>query len=181
MALGVNDFKQKLAGGGARANLFQCFITFPGYSEGDTNETSFLCKTAQLPASTVGSFIVNFRGRELKMASERTFEPWTVTILNDTNFNIRNAMERWSNGINGHALNTGLTNPEDYQTDITVNQLDRDESIIKSVVLRGAFPESVGPIELSYDTRGEIETFDVTFAYQWWEGVATGRSKATTS
>ena len=116
---------------------------------------------------------MNFRGRELKMASERTFEPWTVTILNDTDFAIRDAMERWSNGINGHSTNTGLVNPVDYQTDLFVEQLDRDESVIKRVDIRGAFPETVGPIALSYDTRGEIETFDVTFAYQYWESNTT--------
>lgn len=173
MALGVDDFKSKLTGGGARANLFRCTINFPGYAGGDAELTSFLCKTAQLPQSQVGSFIVNFRGRELKMASERTFDPWTVTILNDTDFAIRNAMERWSNGINGHRSNTGIVNPADYQTDLIVEQLDRDETPIKTVNIRGAFPENVGPIELSYDTRGEIETFDVTFAYQYWESNTT--------
>ena len=173
MALGVDDFKSKLKGGGARANLFRCTINFPGYAGGDNELTSFLCKTAQLPQSQVGSFIVNFRGRELKMASERTFDPWTVTILNDTDFAIRDAMERWSNGINNHRTNGGIVNPVDYQTDLFVEQLDRDESVIKRVDLRGAFPENVGPIELSYDTRGEIETFDVTFAYQYWESNTT--------
>jgi len=171
--LGVDDFKSKLRGGGARANLFRCTINFPGYAGGDAELTSFLCKTAQLPASQVNSFVVNFRGRELKMAAERTFEPWTVTILNDTDFAIRDAMERWSNGINGHTTNTGLVNPVDYQTDLIVEQLDRDESVIKRVVIRGAFPENVGPIDLSYDTTGEIETFDVSFAYQYWTSNTT--------
>jgi len=171
--LGVDDFKAKLRGGGARPNLFKATINFPAYAGGDAELTSFLCKTAQLPQSQVGNFVVNFRGRELKMASERTFEPWTVTILNDTDFAIRDAMERWSNGINGHSSNTGLVNPVDYQTDLFVEQLDRDESVIKRVDIRGAFPETVGPIALSYDTRGEIETFDVTFAYQYWESNTT--------
>jgi len=171
--LGVDDFKSKLRGGGARANLFRCTINFPVYAGGDAEETSFLCKTAQLPQSQVGNFVVNFRGRELKMASERTFEPWTVTIINDTNFGVRDAMERWSNGINGHKSNSGLVNPIDYQTDLFVEQLDRDESVIKRVDIRGAFPETVGAISLSYDTKGEIETFDVTFAYQYWESNTT--------
>ena len=171
--LGVDDFKSKLRGGGARANLFRCTINFPAYAGGDAELTSFLCKTAQLPSSQVNSFVVNFRGRELKMASERTFENWNVTILNDTDFAIRDAMERWSNGINGHSSNTGLVNPVDYQTDLIVEQLDRDESVIKRIDIRGAFPELVSPIELSYDTQGEIETFDVTFAYQYWESNTT--------
>ena len=118
--LGVDDFKSKLRGGGARANLFKVTLNYPAYAGGDVELTSFLCKAAQLPQSSVGSFPVNFRGRELKVASERTFEDWTVTIINDTDFGIRDPMERWMNGINGHAANTGLVNPVDYQSDLIV-------------------------------------------------------------
>lgn len=171
--LGVDDFKSKLRGGGARPNLFKCTINFPAYAGGDAELTSFLCKTAQLPQSTVEPLLVNFRGREMKMAGERVFQDWTVSILNDTDFGVRDPMERWMNGINGHVANTGLTNPVDYQTDLIVEQLDRDGTTIKRVDLRGAFPTDVGPIELSYDARGEVEQFDVTFSYQYWESNTT--------
>ena len=171
--LGVDDFKSKLRGGGARANLFKVTLNFPTYAGGDVELTSFLCKSAQLPASTIESFPVNFRGRELKLASERTFEDWTVEILNDTDFAVRDPMERWMNGINAHQSNTGLTNPVDYQVDLIVDQLDRDETVIKRYNIRGAFPVEVGAIELSYDTRGEVEVFPVRFAYQYWESNTT--------
>lgn len=171
--LGVDDFKSKLRGGGARANLFKVTLNFPTYAGGDVELASFLCKGAQLPASTIESFPVNFRGRELKMASERTFEDWTVQILNDTDFGVRDPLERWMNGINGHQSNTGLVNPADYQVDLIVDQLDRDESIIKRYNIRGAFPTLLGPIELNYDTRGEVEVFDATFAFQYWESNTT--------
>lgn len=171
--LGVDDFKSKLRGGGARANLFKATINFPAYAGGDVELTSFLCKAAALPASTVGQFPVNFRGRELKVAAERTFADWTVTILNDTDFTIRDSIERWMNGINGHALNTGFVNPVDYQVDLIVDQLDRDETVIKRYNFRGAFPVDMSAINLSYDTKGDIETFDVTFAYQYWESNTT--------
>ena len=95
--LGVDDFKSKLRGGGARPNLFKATVNFPGYAGGDVELTSFLCKTAQLPSSIMNVMEVPFRGRQLKIAGDRTFEPWTVTILNDTDFSIRNAMERWMN------------------------------------------------------------------------------------
>ena len=171
--LGVDDFKSKLRGGGARANLFKVTLNYPAYAGGDVELSSLMCKAAQLPQSTVGSFPVNFRGRELKVAAERTFEDWTITIINDTDFGVRDPMERWMNGINGHAANTGLVNPVDYQSDLIVEQLDRDESVIKRVNIRGAFPIVVSPIQLSYDTRGEIEQFDVTFSYQYWESNTT--------
>ena len=122
--LGVDDFKSKLRGGGARANLFKATLNFPAYAGGDVELTSFLCKTAQLPQSSTNSFVVPFRGRDLKVAGDRTFEDWTVTIINDTDFTIRDSFERWMNGMNAHSANTGLTNPVDYQADLLVDQFD---------------------------------------------------------
>lgn len=171
--LGVDDFKSKLRGGGARANLFKATLNFPVYAGGDVELTSFLCKTAQLPQSSTNSFVVPFRGRDLKVAGDRTFEDWTVTIINDTDFTIRDSFERWMNGMNAHSANTGLTNPVDYQADLLVDQLDRDESVIKRYTFRGAFPTILAPIQLDYDTRDAIETFDVTFSYQYWESNTT--------
>lgn len=171
--LGVDDFKSKLRGGGARPNLFKATVNFPGYAGGDVELTSFLCKAAQLPASIMNSFDVPFRGRQLKMAGDRTFEPWTVTIINDTDFSIRNSMERWMNGMNGHQANTGLVNPVDYQSDLIVDQLDRDGTIIKTYNFRGCFPVNVSAIDVNYETVDAIEEFTVEFAIQYWESDTT--------
>ena len=171
--LGVDDFKAKLRGGGARSNLFKATINFPGYAAGDVELTSFMCKGAQLPQSLIEEVPISFRGRILKIAGERSFEPWSVTVLNDTDFGTRDAMERWMNGINGHTTNVGLVNPVDYQADLIVEQLDRDGSSIKRYDFRGAFPTNVGEIDLDYDTAGQIEQFVVTFAYQYWESNTT--------
>lgn len=171
--LGVDDFKAKLRGGGARSNLFKATINFPGYAAGDVELTSFMCKGAQLPQSLIEEVPISFRGRILKIAGERSFEPWSVTVLNDTDFGTRDAMERWMNGINGHTTNVGLVNPVDYQADLIVEQLDRDGTSIKRYDFRGAFPTNVGEIDLDYDTAGQIEQFVVTFAYQYWESNTT--------
>jgi hypothetical protein len=171
--LGVDDFKSKLRGGGARPNLFKATVNFPGYAGGDVELTSFLCKTAQLPGSIMNLIDVPFRGRQLKIAGDRTFEPWTVTILNDTDFSIRNAMERWMNGINAHQANTGLTNPIDYQADLIVEQLDRDGDTLKTYNFRGCFPTNVSPIDVSYETVDTIEEFTVEFQIQYWESDTT--------
>ena len=171
--LGVDDFKAKLRGGGARSNLFKATINFPGYAAGDVEMTSFMCKGAQLPQSVIEEVPISFRGRILKIAGERSFEPWSVTVLNDTDFGTRDAMERWMNGINGHTTNVGLVNPVDYQADLIVEQLDGDGTSIKRYDFRGAFPVLVGEINLDYDTAGQIEQFEVVFAYQYWESNTT--------
>ena len=171
--LGVDDFKSKLVGGGARANMFKVTCNFPSYAQGDVELTSFLCKGAQLPTSVMNPIEVPFRGRQLKIAGDRTFENWTVTVLNDTDFNTRDSMERWMNGINAHATNTGLTNPVDYQADLVVEQLDKDESVIKTYNFRGCFPVNVSAIELNYETVDTVEEFTVEFAIQYWESNTT--------
>ena len=132
-----------------------------------------MCKGAQLPASVTNVIDVPFRGRQLKVAGDRTFEPWTVTIINDTDFNVRDSMERWLNGINNHKANAGLTNPVDYQADLIVEQLDRDGTEIKTYNFRGAFPVNISNIELSYETVDTIEEFTVEFQIQYWESNTT--------
>ena len=171
--LGVDDFKAKLKGGGARPNLFKATINFPGYAGGNVELTSFMCRAAQLPGSIMSEIIVPFRGRELKIAGDRTFDVWSPTIINDTDFDVRNAMERWMNGINAHSDNSGLTNPVDYQADLIVEQLDRDGSTLKTYNLRGCFPTNIDPIDLSYDPAAAIEEFGVTFQVQYWESNTT--------
>lgn len=173
MVLGVDDFKAKLRGGGARPNLFKATINFPGYAGGDVELTSFMCEAAQLPGSTTGLIEVPFRGRRLKLSGDRTFEPWTVTIINDTNMAVRDAMERWMNGINSHSTNTGIADPLLYEADLKVEQIDKAGDTIKTYDFRGCFPTSVSPIDLSYGAENEIERFTVEFQIQYWESNTT--------
>jgi len=167
----ITDFKAKLAGGGARANQFKVTMPFPGYAQvgGEIEELAFLCKATTIPAMTLGTVDIKFRGRSIKIAGDRTFADWSVTVINDTNFKVRNAFERWQNGINNMSDNEGLTNPADYQVDAFVDQLDRNGNTVKSYTLRSLFPKTVGEIALSYDTVDAIEEFSVTFAYQFFE------------
>lgn len=173
MALGIDDFKAKLKGGGARANLFRVTCNFPSFVQGDVELASFMCKGASLPPSTVAAVAVPFRGRQLQIAGDRTFEPITLTFFNDTDFSIRNAFERWMNGINGHTTNTGVLSPSDYQADMIIEQLDRQENVLKTYTIRGAFPTSVAAIELSNDTNDAIEEFTVELQVQYWESGTT--------
>jgi hypothetical protein len=173
LTLGVDDFKAKLKGGGARPNLFKVTLNFPAYARGDVELTSFMCKGAQLPASNIQPIAIPFRGRQLQISGDRIFEPWQVTIINDTDFSVRNSLERWMNGINGHSSNTGLPNPADYQADLIVDQLDRQENVLKRYVFRGAFPTLISPIDLNYDTVGTIEEFTCEFQIQYWTSDTT--------
>jgi|TARA_B110000879_G_C10889114_1_gene399897 hypothetical protein len=168
----IDDFKANLIGGGARANQFRVTLTPPsGIAIGlDVRRTSFLVKGAQLPASTLTEMPVPFRGRNIYLTGDRPApETWSVTVYNDTDFMIRNAMELWQNGINSYVDNTGVISPSDYQTDLTVEQLDRDDTVLKSYIFRNAFPTVIAAIELSMDEATAIEEFAVEFRYQHFE------------
>ena len=171
----ITDFKAKLSGGGARPNQFKVVMPFPGYAQvgGEIETLAFLCSATSLPDMTIGSISIPFRGRDIKIAGDRTIADWSITVINDTDFLLRNAFERWQNGINNMSDNEGLTNPADYQVDAFVDQLDRNGATIKSYTLRGAHPTTIAAIALGYDTNDAIETFDVTFAYQYFESNTT--------
>ena len=168
----IDDFKANLIGGGARANQFRVTLTPPsGIAIGlDVRRTSFLITATNLPASNLTEMPVPFRGRNIYITGDRPApEPWEVTVYNDTDFMIRNAMELWQNGINDFANNTGLINPADYQSDLTVEQLDRDDTVLKSYIFRNAYPLTVAAIELTNEEATAIETFEVTWRYQHFE------------
>ena len=171
--LGVDDMKAKLVGGGARPNLFKVTMAFPSYVTANVELASYMCKATSMPASTIAPIAVPFRGRNLQIAGDRTFDPWSVTIINDTDFNVRNSFEQWMNGINQHKQNTGLTQPSSYMADMIVEQLDKDGTVEKTYNIRGTFPTNLGAIELSYDSENAIEEFEVELQVQYWESDKT--------
>jgi len=171
--LGVDDMKAKLVGGGARPNLFKVTMSFPSYVTANVELASYMCKATSMPASTIAPIAVPFRGRQLQIAGDRTFDPWGVTIINDTDFNVRNSFEQWMNGINQHKQNTGLTQPSSYMADMIVEQLDKDGTTEKTYNIRGTFPTNLGAIELSYDSENAIEEFEVELQIQYWESNKT--------
>lgn len=171
--LGVDDFKSKLTGGGARPNLFKATINFPSFVTGDVELTSFLCKGVSIPESVIGPIMVPFRGRQLQLAGDRTFTPLTLTIINDSNFTVRNSFEQWSNGINQHNNNTGESNLTNYTADVVVEQLDKAGKVTKRYDFRDCWPSNISTIELSYDTSDAIEEFTVELQVQYWESGTT--------
>ena len=170
--LQVDAFRGKMTGGGARANLFEVNVNFPGVAGGDTELTNFMCRAAQLPGVTMNPVEVPFRGRIVKFPGDRTFEDWTMTIYNDTNFTVRDSFETWANAMNTHLSNIGLVVDNagygTYLADIEVNQLNEAGNSVKKYKLRNAFPTIVSPIELAYDQTTQIEEFQVTLAYDYW-------------
>ena len=185
----ISQFKSKLQGGAARPNLFEVSIpSFPSaiadsWNSGDNGENGifkFLCKTANLPASIVAPINVPFRGRNLKVAGDKTFEPWVVTVINDEDFKLRTAFEKWSNILSKLDDNTGVTNPASYMTDAYVQQLGRgrekfsttnnggEHAVLRTYKFYDIWPNNISEIGLSYDSTNAIETFDVTFSVQYF-------------
>ena len=185
----LSQFKAKLAGGAARANLFEVSIpTFPSsisgaWGPGDDAENGifkFLCKSANLPASNIGSIDIPFRGRILKVAGDRTFDDWTVSVINDEDFKLRTAFEQWANIMSKLDDATGVTNPSSYMTDAYVQQLGRgrapstgtndggDSTVLRTYKFYDIWPTTIDEIALSYDTGDSIEEFGVTFKVQYF-------------
>ncbi len=176
----ITDFKSKLSGGGARSNLFEVVLSFPEAAPADVNvldKSRFLVKSAAMPASTVTPLPVAFRGRTLNVAGDRTFESWTITIINDTDFSIRSAFENWMNTMNKVSDNTGITDPALYQADAFVYQLDRDGSTLRAYHFYDLFPTNMSSIALSYDTES-IQEFSVEMQVLWWEAIKGDSAKA---
>lgn len=165
--MSISQFKSALKGGGARANRFEVLVEFPAFASGsDTiRKTPFLVSSTQLPGSNLGVIEHPFRGRVLKLAGDRTFDEWSVTFVNDIDFDLRNAFERWHNAINGYNSNTGLTVPDDYMATVSVYQLDNQDNRVKEYALQLAWPSVVAPIEVAQDSNDTIELFEVTFVY----------------
>ena len=186
----ISDFKGQLVGGGARPNLFEVQLAnIPGVTnwQGDTATSfTYLCKAAALPASTIANIDVPFRGRIFKVAGDRTIETWSVTVINDESFKLRNAFEEWMQLIAKLDNNLGATLPESYMTDASVYQLGRgssassqdssgnENSVLKEYKMQGIFPTSLAAIDLSYDTGDTIEEFTVEFQVQSFQPVSGG-------
>jgi hypothetical protein len=167
----IADFKAQMIGGGARPNQFRVELTFPSFVTLGViagQRAQFLCRAASLPASTIETISIPYRGRPVNFAGERSFQPWTVSIYNDTTFNIRNALEQWQSGIQQYNTTNGRTNPTDYQVDLSVHQLDRNGATIKSYKFTDAFPTNIGAITLDYEQQNAIEQFDVEFVYNFF-------------
>lgn len=207
----LTAFKDRLQGGGARPNLFEVDIpSFPvaatgsspaatwGGSAGQEIETfKFLCKAAALPASNVAPIDVPFRGRILKVAGDRTFDTWTVTIINDEDFQLRTAFELWMNAISKLDNATGASNPDSYMVDAFVHQLGRGydqlrhskrsstsatstaTKPLRTYQFYHIFPTNISQIDLSYDSSDTIEEFTVEFQVNYWTANNTDQTQRT--
>ena len=170
----IDDFKAKLSGGGARANQFKVICNFPAFAQGDTELASFMIKGAQLPSDAIPPIEVPFRGgKKLKIPGDRTVEPMTLTVINDVSMDIRNAFERWMNYITAHKQNAGASNITEFMTDMTIQQLDKNENVVKSYDLIGCWPSNVAAIDLNFDTTDAIEEFTVEVSYNYWTASTT--------
>lgn len=177
----IDDFKNKLSGGGARSNLYRVDGTFPAVSVAiagvnPANHIQFMASAASIPAVSIGTITTMFQGRPLVMAGDRTFQAWQITVLNDTNYPLRKAFEAWSNRINTIESNISKKGLSEYAQDWKVTQLDRSGKDIQTYKFVDCWPSDIGAIQLSYDAVQAIETFQVTIQYQYYQitsGVST--------
>jgi len=179
MAFSVNDIKTQMAKGGARPTLFEVNLTNPINGAGDAL-APFMIKATSIPASTVGVVEVPYFGRKIKVAGDRTFEDWSVTVMNDEGFEIRNAIEEWSAGINSHVGNirSGAAGAQAYKgVDAIITQFAKTGEVLRRYSFKNFFPITIGTIDLAWDTNDTIEEFEVTFAYDYW--VVSGGSTGT--
>lgn len=186
MAFNVAEFRANMIGDGARPNLFSVSLIFPTLVTNATaagQKISFMAKTAQLPGSSIGTVPVYYFGREMKFAGNRTFADWTITVINDEDFRVRDGMERWMNAMNSHAGNVrnaqaisngaGAGTIGGYTTDATVYQFGKTGDILRTYNFVGIFPIDMTPIDLDWGSNDSIEEFSVTFAYQYWTAAST--------
>ena len=181
MAFNVDQFRTAMANDGARPNLFEVVLAFPQFvSLGSkaSSQARFFCKTAFLPGSTIGAVTVPYFGREVKVAGNRTFQDWSITIINEEDFTIRNAFEQWHRGINGNVTNLRspgaiTTSPKapgtSYAVDAEVYQYAKlGGQPIKKYKFIGMFPNDLGQIDLDWGSNDTVEEFTVTLSYQYW-------------
>lgn len=175
MPFNINDFISGMPRDGARPNLFQVTLNFPaglvGDSLGASRQLSFHCRTAQLPGGTLGQVPIQYFGREIKIAGNRTFQDWTLTVYNDEDFKTRNAFEQWMNAINTHTTNLRLGSARSlasYGVDGRVDQFSKEGGIIKTYNIVGAWPVDLSPIDVDWGSNDTIEEYTVTLAYQLW-------------
>lgn len=180
MPFNVSEMRSQLTGGGARPTLFEVQITNPINGVADF-KIPFMVKAASMPASTVGQIEVPYFGRKIKIAGDRTFEDWEVTVINDEDFAVRNAMEQWMNAMNSHVGNlrdASRGSPESYKSQAQVRQFSKTGEMIREYTFNGIFPSNVAAIDTSWETNDSIEEFSLTLGYDWWtvSGGTTGIS-----
>jgi hypothetical protein len=185
MPFNISTFKENgLVYGGARPSLFNVFLSVPpgiGIDNVSVDKFRFVCRTAELPESTVSSIDIPYFGRRIKVAGERNFAGWGVTVMNDEDFSVRSMFEAWSNAINRMVANVRdpSVSAEQYKVDLEVFQYGKDGSTLRSYKLIGAFPTQIGAISLSWDSQNAIEEFSVNFEYDYWiPGVEVSDKKA---
>jgi hypothetical protein len=163
----ISTFKSKLGGGGARPNQFEVTIRYPAFGAGDASQAGrFLITTAELPGQTLGVTPVYYRGRLIKLAGDKEFAPFSCSIINDTDFTVRSALEGWMNYIEDRITKEGTQNPSNYQSTIDIRQLDRNGLLLRHYTLRDAFPVEIGPVQLDFGSNDQISTFGASFQYQ---------------
>jgi len=176
MAFSIDQFRANLQFGGARPNQFDVVMPAPPIASLNQADFTFKCRSASLPEENLGVIVVPYFGRQIKLAGDRTFGEFPVTVFNDEDWGLRSSFEQWSNALNGHLSNlrnAAAVPTLGYMVDATLTQYGKAGTVIQQYKMIGCWPSTVGPIQLGWDNNDTIETFDVVFQYQWWMSAST--------
>ena len=176
----IQAFTTALQGGGARANQFEVTMTGGGATGIQSHGFSFLCRSATIPALTIGEVAVPYRGRQIFLAGDRTYDAWTVTIMNDRSYGIRGQLESWMNNLQdiGNSTSSAVSDSQSYYATATVKQLDRNDSIIRTYTLEGCWPQTLDAIDLAFDTNDAVQEFGATFRFNFMTASSVGGTAA---
>lgn len=141
----------------ARPNLFKVIIPFLG------GDFEFRCKAASEPPTNNGTVEVSYLNRKIKIPGDPTFEPWTVTVYNDDEQNIRERILEWNSLVNAQGDSITSSNVGDVKKEATVQRLNRQLEVVKEHTVAGIWPQNVAEIELDWENNDQVEQFAVTF------------------
>ncbi len=180
MPFSINNFRAELVGQGARPNLYEVTIPFPGaVNPGEAGQKmTFMCKGAQIPGADIGLVEVPYFGRNIKLAGNRTFAEWTTTVINDEDFAIHAGLVNWMNSIQGHGENLRTIAGNDYQVDAQVTHYKKEGEVAKQITMINCWPSSGAAMELGWDQNDAVEEFAVTWQYDYWQ-IADDKTQTT--
>lgn len=187
MAFNISEFNSQMNKRGlAKNNMFLVTITVPNTlnflnSELPSRDLQFLCKSSSLPSLDISTVDVRMQGwgKIEKRPSDFQNNNLNLIFMVDSEFSTLRYFHRWMQGIvNYNDLNGEQSEDpqgklpyefeykKNYVATIQIDVYSENLSELKyTYKFAGAYPVSLGQIEMSWENTAEIMTLGVSFAY----------------